>query len=442
MQSPKTTSSVHDVNSIDPPFGSRFLVDPSLTFTQNAWDHVPPPTDQEATIAASLARQRAAVVSAEETQKLNAKPAKYWDNFYKNNEANFFKNRKWLHNEFPDLVAAAEPAAGSLKIAEFGCGAGNSIFPVLSANKNPLLELYAYDYSSHAVKLVQHNPLYTSPPCGSIHSAVWDLTSTNDTLPPGLSPGSVDIVILVFVLSALHPDEWASAIRNVHRVLKPGTGRVLFRDYGRYDLTQLRFKTGRMMGDNFYKRGDGTRVYFFELDELSLLFTGKRLSAEERNHANSGANFTQLIDDDDGDPGENSITVPPTKEIDQALSVPSSSESLDTITSSSSTTIQRLHPPLPADDSRSFRDPEPIPPSLETHPEIHPNLLDPSFPFSRSSGQRRDTNDLDLDDQQCTLRQHPLFTIVNLGVDRRLIVNRKRQLKMYRVWMQGIFQSV
>ncbi|KAJ3711001.1 hypothetical protein C8R42DRAFT_596500, partial [Lentinula raphanica] len=234
---------------------------------------------------------------------------------------------------------------------------------------------------------------YITPPCGSIHSAVWDLTSTNDTLPPGLSPGSVDIVILVFVLSALHPDEWASAIRNVHRVLKPGTGRVLFRDYGRYDLTQLRFKTGRMMGDNFYKRGDGTRVYFLELDELSLLFTGKRLSAEERNHANSGANLTQLIDDDDGDPGENSITVPPTKEIDQALS-------------------------------------------------IHPNLLDPSFPFSRSSNQRRDTNDLDLDDQHRTLRQHPLFTIVNLGVDRRLIVNRKRQLKMYRVWMQGIFQSV
>src|SRR5271154_4121217 len=34
---------------------------------------------------------------------------------------------------------------------------------------------------------------------------------------------------------------------------------------------------------------------------------------------------------------------------------------------------------------------------------------------------------------------HPLFTISQLGVDRRLIVNRKRQLKMYRVWMQGKF---
>ena len=35
---------------------------------------------------------------------------------------------------------------------------------------------------------------------------------------------------------------------------------------------------------------------------------------------------------------------------------------------------------------------------------------------------------------------HPLFTITQLGVDRRLLVNRKRQLKMYRVWMQGKFQ--
>ena len=35
---------------------------------------------------------------------------------------------------------------------------------------------------------------------------------------------------------------------------------------------------------------------------------------------------------------------------------------------------------------------------------------------------------------------HPLFIIEQLGVDRRLLVNRKRQLKMYRVWMQGKFR--
>jgi tRNA1(Val) A37 N6-methylase TrmN6 len=34
-------------------------------------------------------------------------------------------------------------------------GAGNAIFPLLSQNRNPELRIHAFDYSSHAVKLVQ-----------------------------------------------------------------------------------------------------------------------------------------------------------------------------------------------------------------------------------------------------------------------------------------------
>jgi hypothetical protein len=36
----------------------------------------------------------------------------------------------------------------------------------------------------------------------------------------------------------------------------------------------------------------------------------------------------------------------------------------------------------------------------------------------------------------------PLFVTEQLHVDRRLLVNRKRQLQMYRVWMQGVFRKL
>ncbi|KAH9074750.1 methyltransferase [Lactarius deliciosus] len=370
----KISSSVQDFTALDPPFGSRNSAD---VWSQNAWDHVPSPPDQHATIAASLARQRAAPVPQPDKQKYNAKPAKHWDNFYKANASNFFKNRKWLHLEFPELVAAAELSAGPRTVVEVGCGAGNAIFPLLEQNRNPELRIHAFDYSSHAIKLVQHNTLYTSPPCGTITASVWDLSSASP--PPDLVPRSADILVLVFVLSALHPSEWPQAISNIAQILKPG-GLVLMRDYGRYDLTQLRFKAGRLLDDNFYIRGDGTRVYFFELDELALLFTGSSAPTVQVQVHTHESNEADEDNDDNGGGVEDG----------------------------------RDNVPTPGLDSPD----NPLPNAGPSTEPIHPSLRDPA-----------------------ALRLvHPLFITEQLGVDRRLLVNRKRQLKMYRVWMQGKFR--
>jgi tRNAThr (cytosine32-N3)-methyltransferase len=84
-----------------------------------------------------------------------------------------------------------------------------------------------------------------------------------------------------------------------------------------------------------------------------------------------------------------------------------------------------LAPSLEPSESRnsalnSLSDAADIPVATSSSSSIHPNLRLPAF----------------------TGLPQPLFSIDQLGADRRLLVNRKKQLKMYRVWMQGKFRKL
>lgn len=368
LRKPRTESSANPQKRTDPfQFGSRFLEEGDDIFSYNAWDHVETDEEYRSFAEGQYAKQREDPVGDDDkstyvyafvfwvqglmgAEKYMEQPEKWWNKFYKNNTSNFFKDRKWLHQEFPVLKELSEENAPAATILEVGAGAGNTAFPVMKVNKNPRLRLHASDFSKKAIEVIRASPDFSAPEMiGTLEASVWDITSPLDEagapqLPEGLEPGSVDVVILIFIFSALAPSQWQQAMDNVWALLKPG-GIVLFRDYGRGDLAQVRFKKGRWMEENFYVRGDGTRVYFFDEEELREMWTGNRLRTQD----------TTQADDTEGE------------ELSKQLDAVSLTE-----------------------------------PLAETRPK---------------------------------------FEIVNFGVDRRMLVNRQRRLKMYRCWMQAKFRK-
>lgn len=329
-------------------FGQRHLTESANTFDFNAWDNVTPPASHLLWAESQYALQRSSPVSTFDAVLFNTDPARWWNRFYANNTANFFKDRKWLWQEFPILQAVTASGAGSKRVLEIGAGAGNTAFPILRTNENPDFRLFACDFSRRAVELIRSSPAFDPL---VMQAEVWDFSSPGD-LPNGVEECSIDVVLLIFTFSNLSPRQWAQAVSNVWRVLKPG-GEICFRDYGRGDLAQIRFRKGRWLEENFYVRGDGTRVYFFDEDELRRIWGG-------------------------GQGGE----------------------------------------------SEAVQD-------------------------ERVGGRQEWTSH----DQEIIERQEhqgnssvdqlniPSFEILDLGVDRRLTVNRKEQLKMYRCWMQGRFRK-
>lgn len=348
-------------------FGSRVLEEGDNIFEFNAWDHVTVDATYQAFSEEQYERQRLDPVNDFDRKRYTDQPEKWWNQFYKNNKTNFFKDRKWLAQEFPILEEIGREDGPEAVLLEVGAGAGNSAFPILTRSSNPRLKIHACDFSKKAVDLIRAHELYDP---SRIQADVWDVaappTSDNAGLPPDLAESSVDVVLMIFIFSALAPTQWDQAVRNIWRVLKPG-GQVLFRDYGRGDLAQVRFKKGRYLEENFYVRGDGTRVYFFEQAELAEIWGGRLRKGIDTQVGNVADATTQQTQDE---------------------------QIADLITD-----IQ-------------LRDPSAIA-HVETSAD---DVANPETP-------------------------RPVFEVAHIGVDRRMLVNRQRRLKMYRCWMQAVFRK-
>lgn len=219
--------------------------------------------------AAKLANDTA-LLSEFKRLKLEAEAQKNWDLFYKRNETRFFKDRHWTKREFEELACSGAEAPSSNDDAtpvllEVGCGVGNFVFPLIEEKTN--YYVYACDFSPRAVQFLTTHPLYDER---VITAFQCDLTK--DRLVNKVPREGVDIVTMIFVLSAVHPDKMGQALRNIYETLKPG-GLVLFRDYGLFDQAMLRFAPGHKISTNFYVRQDGTRAFYFSEQALGKLFT-------------------------------------------------------------------------------------------------------------------------------------------------------------------------
>ncbi|CAN6539641.1 unnamed protein product [Malus baccata var. baccata] len=233
---------------------------------------------------ASGARARLQIYSTSDTinflespffaEKYVKNARKYWDVFYKRHQDKFFKSRHYLDKEWGKYFSVSEElcwryiwtGAGRKVILEVGCGAGNyfTVFPLVAMYADVFV--HACDFSTTAVNLVKtHKDLVDT----RVSAFVCDLTI--DDLSKQVSSSSVDIITMIFVLSAVSPEKMSI---NLWIPLPQPNGCALFRDYATGDLAQERLNCkDQKISENFYVRGDGTESFTSTRSYIELLFT-------------------------------------------------------------------------------------------------------------------------------------------------------------------------
>lgn len=106
-----------------------------------------------------------------------------------------------MFTEFPEIKALKNEKSSCL--LEVGCGVGNSVFPILSYCSNTNVHVYCCDFSLNAINILKENPEYNEEQCTAF---VCDIT--NDDWNPPFALESLDVILLVFVLSAVQPEKY------------------------------------------------------------------------------------------------------------------------------------------------------------------------------------------------------------------------------------------
>lgn len=153
---------------------------------------------------------------------------------------------------------------------------GNFALPLVA--ENPDIHVYACDFAERAISLLQADPRCQA--AGKRCTAfVADLAQPG-SLSAVVPDHSIDIVTCIFVLSALPPESFQTAIQNIRRVLRPG-GLALVRDYSQQDAALARFSDDRRLDEYLCVRQDGTLAYYFGQEELCSLFAQESFVATE-----------------------------------------------------------------------------------------------------------------------------------------------------------------
>lgn len=253
----------------------RHLTDDQDIFSQNAWDDFVWNDDmiQEAEQRLKIQCEEANVINEgnakERISKIESECEQRWEEFYATHEDRFFKDRRWIFSELPEILEYLKLHSKDCKLLEVGSGVGNAVIPIVKENKNPRLSLYCCDISSHAIDTLKKNPLYSSS--ANIFAFQLDITNSLHQLEEKI-PGELNFITMIFVLSAIRVDQMSNVVSNLVKYLAKG-GMIFFRDYARYDMAQLRFKGKSRLAENYYVRGDGTTTYFFTENYIDSLFT-------------------------------------------------------------------------------------------------------------------------------------------------------------------------